>query len=207
MTHMADDLPGTTTTSPRDRSEKVERARLARQEIFGLLSLLIFGVSLRLVRISRPFVEEWAWREADVGDDRRELYRNGFKISIRRSTGRQCSRVVAASSRWFRSSPPWAISLFGVHEWVGRAVSVSFACRCPSSTCSFGRLQQESAAFAACIYVLVPLSIFQQPVLHVRLASLSFSIVALYVFSECWTRSRIGGSSRGRWRRRVWRFS
>jgi len=43
---------------------------------------------------------------------------------------------------------------------------------------------RRSAAFAACIYVLIPLSIFSSRCFMSDMASLSSSIVALYVFSE-----------------------
>lgn len=177
MTHMADDLP-------RDRSEKVERAR---QEILGLLSLLIFGVSLRLVRISRPFVEEWAWREADVAMIAENFYRNGFNILYP-----QINWVGRAPGYVGSEFPlvPFIAALgylvFGVHEWVGRAVSVvSFAVSLPIFYLLVRKVfNRRSAAFAACIYVLVPLSIFSSRCFMSDMASLSFSIVALYVFSE-----------------------
>src|ERR1043166_4778568 len=50
------------------------------REIILLLALLCLGVSLRLIEISRPFVGEWSWRQADVAMIAENFYHNGFNI-------------------------------------------------------------------------------------------------------------------------------
>jgi hypothetical protein len=160
---------------------------LSRPEILGLSGLVLVGVSLRLVRITGPFVEHWAWREADVAMIAENFYRHGFNL-------------LYPQINWAGDAPGYvgtefplvpflaAIGylIFGVHEWIGRAVSVGFfAASVPVFYLLvrkvFGR---ESAAFAASIYVLVPLGIFSSRCFMSDMPSLSLSIMAVYLFSE-----------------------
>lgn len=163
------------------------RRRLSRAEATGLLALLAVAVAVRLVRISAPFVEEWAWREADVAMIAENFYRRGFNL-------------LYPQINWIGDEPgyvgtefplvPFIAALvylpFGIHEWIGRAVSVlAFAVSLPV----FYLLVREifgprSAAFAASIYVLVPLGIFTSRCFMPDMASLSASIVALYFFAQ-----------------------
>lgn len=174
------------TTSPKDRSEKASRVLLNRPELVGLLSLLLIGVSLRLVRISAPFVEKWAWREADVAMIAENFYRHGFNI-------------LYPQINWVGNAPGYvgtefplvpfvaalAYLVFGVHEWVGRAPSVAaFALSLPVFYMLVRKVfTRRSAFFAASIYVLAPLSIFSSRCFMSDVPSLALSIGALYLFA------------------------
>src|SRR2546422_5996211 len=106
---------------------KAKEQILQRREIILLLTLLCIGISLRLIEISRPFVGEWSWRQADVAMIAENFYRHGFNIFY-------------PQIDWAGNSPgyvgtefplvPFIASLlyvfFGVHDWIGRSVSIFF---------------------------------------------------------------------------------
>src|SRR3989442_6005443 len=166
---------------------KTKEQILQRREIILLLTLLCLGISLRLIEISRPFVGEWSWRQTDVAMIAENFYYNGFNI-------------LYPQSNWAGNNPgyvgtefplvPFIASLlyvfFGVHEWIGRSVSVFFfAMSVPFLYLLVRKVSnQRSALFAVAIYNLAPLGIFASRSFMPDMTSLSFSIIALYFFSE-----------------------
>jgi hypothetical protein len=157
------------------------------REIILLLALLSFGLSLRLIKISQPFVDHWSWRQADVAMIAENFYRYGFNIFY-------------PQINWARNAPgyvgtefplvPYIASLFyvffGIREWVGRLVSVFFfAASVPFLYLLVRKISnQRSALFAAAIYAIAPLSIFASRSFMPDMTSLSFSIAVLYLFAE-----------------------
>ena len=156
-------------------------------------SVTIFGVFLRLIEIRQPFVDHWSWRQADVAMIAENFYRNGFNI-------------LYPQINWAGSSPGYVGTefqvvafiaslfylLFGVHEWIGRSVSVFFfAVSVPFFYLLVRKVSNErSALFAVGIYTLAPLSIFSGRSFMPDMASLSLSIIALYLFAESLGRER-----------------
>jgi hypothetical protein len=154
----------------------------------ALLGLVVFGISLRLVRISTPFVEKWAWREADVAMIAENFYRGGFNILYPQiNWAGNAPGYVGTEFPLVPLAAALAYLLFGVHAWVGRAVSVVFfAVSVPFFYLLVRKVfTRRSALFASWIYVLAPLSIFSSRCFMSDMPSLAFSIVALYLFSEC----------------------
>ena len=160
---------------------------LRRFEINLLLTVTLFGVLLRLIKIRQPFVDHWSWRQADVAMIAENFYHHGFNIFY-------------PQINWAGPSPGYVGTefqvvafiaallylIFGVQEWVGRSVSVFFfGVSVPFFYLLVRKVSNErSALFAIGIYTLAPLSIFSSRSFMPDMASLSFSIIALYLFSE-----------------------
>ena len=164
-----------------------EARLLCRRDIPWLVMLLGLGVSCRLVQISQPFIDAWSWRQADVAMIAENFYRHGF-------------RLLYPQINWAGNGPgyvgtefplvPFIASLlyigFGVHEWVGRAVSVFFfAVSVPFFYLLVRKIANtRSALLAVGIYICTPLGIYTSRSFMPDIASLSLSIAALYLFAE-----------------------
>jgi len=173
---------------------KAKEQALQLREIILLLTLLCIGVFFRLIKISQPFVDEWSWRQADVAMIAENFYRYGFNIFY-------------PQINWAGDSPgyvgtefplvPFIASLlyvfFGVHDWIGRFVSVFFfALSVPFFYLVVKAVLNESGAlFAVAIYNIVPLCVFTSRSFMPDMASLSFSIIAIYLFSDWLKRPNI----------------
>jgi Dolichyl-phosphate-mannose-protein mannosyltransferase len=160
---------------------------LRRFEINLLFTVTLFGVLLRLIEIRQPFVDAWSWRQADVAMIAENFYHHGFNIFY-------------PQINWAGPSPGYVGTefqiiafiaalfylLFGVQEWIGRSVSVFFfVVSVPFFYLLVRKVSnQNSALFAVGVYTLAPLSIFSGRSFMPDMASLSFSIIALYLFSE-----------------------
>ena len=155
------------------------------REILLLLPILSAAVLIRCIRISQPFVDPWSWRQADVAMIAENFYRNGFNI-------------LYPQINWAGHHPgyvgtefplvPFMASvlylLFGIHEWIGRSVSLLFY---GLSMPLFYRLvkvtyNERSAICATLLYGLIPLSIVSSRSFMPDMASLSLSILAVYLF-------------------------
>jgi 4-amino-4-deoxy-L-arabinose transferase-like glycosyltransferase len=150
-------------------------------------AVLSLGVLLRLVKISQPFVDKWSWRQTDVAMIAQNFYLHGFNIFY-------------PQINWAGNAPgyvgtefplvPFLASLlyllFGVQEWVGRSVSVLFfAASVPPFYLLVKKVANErSALFAAIMYCLAPLGLVAGRSFIPDMASLSLSILALYLFVE-----------------------
>jgi 4-amino-4-deoxy-L-arabinose transferase-like glycosyltransferase len=163
------------------------------REIIWLVVLLALGVSFRLIKISQPFIDAWSWRQSDVAMIAENFYRHGF-------------RLFYPQINWAGNGPgyvgtefqlvPFITSLFyiyfGVHEWIGRAVSVLFfAVSVPFFYLLVRKISNErSALLAVGIYICTPLGIYASRSFMPDMASLSLSIAALYLFAEWLERGR-----------------
>src|SRR5213594_2913241 len=163
-----------------------------RAEILPLAGLVVLAAALRLIDVAQPYVDEWSWKHGTNGMIAENFYRNGFNIFYPQINW-------AGSSAGYIGTEfplvPFLASLlyvpFGVHEWIGRSVSVVFSVlSLPFFYLLVKKISNErSAAFAAAIYALAPLSIFASRSFMSDMTSLSFSVVALYLFSQWLERS------------------
>jgi hypothetical protein len=163
------------------------------REIRWLIVLLSLGVSFRLIKISQPFIDAWSWRQSDVAMIAENFYHHGFHLFY-------------PQINWAGNTPgyvgtefqlvPFIVSLlyicFGVHEWIGRSVSVSFfAVSVPFFYLLVRKVSNErSALLAVGIFMCTPLSIYASRSFMPDIASLSLSIAALYLFAEWLERER-----------------
>jgi 4-amino-4-deoxy-L-arabinose transferase-like glycosyltransferase len=150
-------------------------------------AVAVLGVAIRLVHITQPFVDAWSWRQSDVAMIAENFYRNGFNVFF-------------PQINWAGSTPGYVGTelplvpllaallyvLFGVHEWVGRAVSVAFfAISVPFFFLLVRRVYTGRAALAALgFYVAAPLSMFTSRSFMPDMPSLSVALMALYLFTR-----------------------
>jgi 4-amino-4-deoxy-L-arabinose transferase-like glycosyltransferase len=161
-------------------------------DVVVLLPLFCLAVVLRLIKISQPFVDAWSWKQGTVAMIAENFYRDGFNIFYPQVNWAGSSAGYIGSE--FPLVPFIAALLyvpFGVHEWIGRSVSVVFSVlSLPFFYLLVKKISnQRSAALATAIYTLVPLSVFAGRSFMSDMTSLSFSVVALYLFSRWLERS------------------
>jgi 4-amino-4-deoxy-L-arabinose transferase-like glycosyltransferase len=162
------------------------------REILVLAGILGLALIVRLIRISQPYVDQWSFKQGTIAMIAENFYRNGFNIFYPQINW-------AGNSAGYIGTEfplvPFLASLlyipFGVHEWIGRSVSVTFSVAAlPFFYLLVKKISNErSAVFAAVIYALAPLSIFASRSFMSDMTSLGFSVIALYLFSEWLDRS------------------
>jgi 4-amino-4-deoxy-L-arabinose transferase-like glycosyltransferase len=150
-----------------------------------LLTWLACGLGIRLIKVSQPFVDAWSWRQADVAMIAENFYQHGFSLLYPQINWAGSAPGYVGTE--FQLTPFMAALLygvFGVQEWIGRSVSVLFfALSVPFFYLLVNKISNtRSALWAAAIYILTPLSIFASRAFMPDMASLSLSIVALYLF-------------------------
>jgi hypothetical protein len=162
------------------------------QERLLLLALLVGGLVIRLIAITQPFVDSWSWRQADVAMIAENFYRHGFNI-------------LYPEINWAGPAPGYVGTefpllpflaavcylLFGVQDWIGRAISVAFFM--VSVPFVYLLVRQISTArsglLAAGVYTLTPLNVVISRSFMPDMASLSCSLAALYLFAAWLTRA------------------
>ncbi len=172
---------------------KSQKRHLQRSEIILLLALISLGVLFRFVKISQPFVDAWSWRQADVAMIAENFCLHGFNIFYPQINWAGINPGYVGTEFPFVSfiaSLHYAV--LGIQDWIGRSVSVFFfAVSVPFFYLLVRKISNErSATFAVGIYILAPLSIFSSRSFMPDTASLTFSIIALFIF--------LGNGSRGR---------
>jgi 4-amino-4-deoxy-L-arabinose transferase-like glycosyltransferase len=165
----------------------IDAALAARRAWFGLGALLAGGLLVRSIHIAQPFVGAWSWREADVAMIAENFYRHGFNL-------------LYPQINWAGPAPgyvgmEWPLvpflaallyAIFGVQEWIGRAVSLLFyAVSVPFLYLLVGKIAQASGAlFAVAVYTLMPLCLFASRAFMSDMAALSCSLIAVYLFAR-----------------------
>ena len=146
---------------------------------------LVCGLGIRLIKISQPFVDAWSWRQADVAMIAENFYRHGFSLFYPQiNWAGRAPGYVGTEFQLVSFLAAVLYGVFGVQEWIGRSVSVLFfALSVPFFYFLVDKVSNaRSALWAAGIYILTPLSIFASRSFMPDMASLSLSIVALYLF-------------------------
>jgi 4-amino-4-deoxy-L-arabinose transferase-like glycosyltransferase len=160
---------------------------MQRRERLLLLSILACGLGIRLIAISQPFVDAWSWRQADVAMIAETFYRAGFNVFYPQVNW--AGRAPGYVGTEFPLVPLIAALLygvFGVQDWIGRAVSVLFyALSLPLLYLLVRKTSNAQSALAGVgLYTLTPLGIFASRAFMPDMASLSLSIAALYLFAR-----------------------
>jgi hypothetical protein len=145
------------------------------------------GVAIRLVRITQLFVDSWSWRQSDIAMIAENFYGNGFNVFLPQiNWAGPTPGYVGAEFQLVPFLAALLYELFGVHEWVGRAVSVAFfTASLPFFFLLVRKVYTERAAVAALsFYVAAPLSIFSSRSFMPDMPSLSLGLIALYLFTR-----------------------
>ena len=166
--------------------------RIPYREVLVLAGIVALALTVRLVNISQPYVDEWSYKQGTIAMIAENFYRNGFNIFYP-----QINWAGDAAGYIGTEFPlvPFLASLlyvpFGVQDWIGRSVSVAFSLLAlPFFYLLVKKISNErSALFAAVIYALAPLSLFASRSFMSDMTSLSFSVVGLYFFSQWLDRS------------------
>ncbi len=155
-------------------------------EIAVLVAVIFLGVSLRLIKISQPFIDAWSWRQSETAMVADNFYRHGFNILYPQISWAGSSGYIGIEFQLVTLIASLLYILFGVQDWIGRSVSVFFfAASVPFFYLLVKKIANDRAAlFAVGIYTLAPLSIFAGRSFMPDMASLSFSIMALCLFAE-----------------------
>jgi hypothetical protein len=160
---------------------------MRRCESLLLLAILACGLGLRLIEICQPFIDAWSWREADMAMIAENFYRYGFHIFYPQvNWAGNAPGYVGTEFPLVSFLAACLYSVFGVQDWIGRSISVLFYAVSLLFLYFLVRKVSNvrSALLAVAIYTLTPLSIFAGRAFMPDMATLSLSIMALYLFAE-----------------------
>jgi hypothetical protein len=162
------------------------RVAYRKLQVLLLFALISLGISCRLIQVTQPFIDAYSWRQADVAMIAENFYLRGFNIFYPQINWAGNSPGYVGTE--FPLVPFFASVLylfFGVHEWVGRSVSVLFfAISTPFFYLLVRRVFNERSAWIAVgIYTLAPLNVFAGRSFMPDMGYLAFSIAALYLFT------------------------
>jgi hypothetical protein len=165
---------------------EMKRKLMTRHEIVLISTVVLVGIVLRLIQSSQPLVDLWSWRQTETAMIAENFYRHGFNILYPEISWAGNSGFVGIEFQLITLIAAVLYIFFGIQDWVGRCISVFFfAASVPFLYLLVRKVWNErSAVFAIGIYVLVPLSIFASRSFMPDMASLSLSIMALYLFAE-----------------------
>jgi len=163
-----------------------------RRERITLAGLCILAAAVRLYKISEPYVDQWSFKQGTIAIIAENFYRHGFHLLYP-----QINWAGAAPGYIGTEFPlvPFLASLLyiplGVHEWIGRSVPLVFSVlSLPFFYLLVKKTSNErSAAFAAFIYAVIPLSVFAGRSFMSDAPALSFAVIGIYLFTEWLDRS------------------
>lgn len=157
--------------------------------VYAVLVLIVLvGVGLRLVQINQSFVDKWSWRQADVAMIAANFYHHGYDIFHPQIDW--AGKAPGYVGTEFPLVPYLAAGLYGIvgqHDWVGRSLSVFFfALSVPLLFALVRRISScpRTALLATAIYIMLPLNIFAGRSFMPDMASLTFSLAALWAMSH-----------------------
>jgi Dolichyl-phosphate-mannose-protein mannosyltransferase len=157
------------------------------QEVIWILAVVSAGILIRLIQISQPFVDFWCWRQTDVAMIAENFYSNGFNILYPQvNWGGSNPGYVGTEFQLVPFIAAVVYLIFGVQPWIGRSVSVFFFVLSVPFLYLLVKntINTRSALFAVVFYTIAPLSIFSSRSFMPDMASLSLSIVAIYLSTE-----------------------
>ncbi len=163
------------------------RAALQAGEKWFLTVLIFLSLAPRLIGITQPFVDSWSWKQLTNAMVSRNFYLHGYHFFYPQVdwagpypgySGTELPLVP------FLASVLYAI--FGIHEWIGRSISVFFfLAAVPAFYLLVRKLStRRSACVATAAYCIAPLAFFASRSFQSDITSLSFGIIAIYLFSE-----------------------
>ena len=149
--------------------------------------MLLAALSVRLIAIAQPYTDDWSWRETSVAMIARNFYAGGFNFFYPQIDWAGPAPGYAGYE--FPLVPFIAALLYvpaGVSDWVGRSVSVLFFAASVPFIYLLVKKQADrlTALIASVIYAVIPINVFASRSFMSDMASLSLSIIALYLVSE-----------------------
>src|SRR5438105_3481909 len=161
--------------------------RLQRWEAPFVVGVSVVSVALRLIRVTQPFVDSWSWKQLTNAMIARNYYLHHYQFLFPQIDwagpypgyiGTEFPVVPFLAALLYR--------LFGIHEWIGRSVSIAFfAASVPFFYLLVRRISNApSAAVALGAYCMAPLTLFASRSFQSDMASASLCIMALYLTCE-----------------------
>ncbi len=160
---------------------------LDRNTIYAL-TIIISGFFLRLINITQPILEVAMWRQCETASIARNFYYNGMNIFYPQVLWGGVTEGYVGETEFHLY--PFAVAilykLFGVHEYLGRLVSILAFC---GGAFFLYRLSgkyvdKASSLVAILFYTFNPYIFFYSRSFQPESTMLFFSIAMLYLFSE-----------------------
>jgi len=158
-----------------------------RRTSYLAIIISILAVAVRLILIDQPFIDDWSWRQSDVGAIARNYFQGGFHFARPQIdwAGDQPG-YVGTELPVLPFLAALCYKIFGVHEWIGRvqaiilfALSLRFFFLLARKT-----LGEIAAIWALFFYSFAPLGIMASRCFMPDIPSLALSIVGLYFFQQ-----------------------
>ena len=154
----------------------------ARQELW---IILILALAVRLVGFTRPYISEHWIKQLQVAPIALNFHHHGYNI-LWPETDYSADKPGYIEIEFQLVTWLTAIlyNLFGVHEWVGRLVTVTFSMIGMGLLFALMRREigQRAATFGLLFYAFAPSSVYFSRVLMSEPAMLCFSIALVYLF-------------------------
>ena len=160
---------------------------LNKNTIYAILIIFV-GLLARLVNITQPILEIAGWRQCYTASIARNFYYNGMSIFYPQVSygGNTAGYIGGAEFNLYPFTVALLYKLFGVHESLGRLVSIIAFC---GSAFFLYKLTRKyagttSGLIALLFYTFNPYIFFYSRAFQPESAMLFFSVAMLYFFSE-----------------------
>lgn len=158
---------------------------ISKHRYFCVLLIMGFGLGLRMYKIGSPIFDLYPTRQEQCAMIARNFFRHGFKI-----LRPEVDWFGGLSSFWRIEFPltsyitAFLYSLFGIHEFLGRLVSVAFSLGCIYVIYIFTEMlfSRRIAIYASLLFAVSPLAIYFGRAFMSDSAMLFFSILSLCCF-------------------------
>jgi 4-amino-4-deoxy-L-arabinose transferase-like glycosyltransferase len=159
----------------------------SRSTMRWLLAISAVALLVRLIAIDQPFVDVWSWRQSLLAMISENFYRQGFNIFYPQvSMAGQAPGYTGMEFPLVAYLAALLYPVLGVHDWIGRLISVAFFLAAIPCFYSLVRriANERSALFAVALFSLAPLSVFASRAFMPDMASLALSILAVFLFAR-----------------------
>ena len=149
------------------------------------IAIAVVAVTVRLIAIDQPYIDNWSWRQSDVAAIARNFYEHGFHFAYPQiDWAGDAPGYVGTEFPILPFCAALSYKLWGVHEWIGRLQAViCFAVSLPFFfllVCDiFGGV---AATWAMFFYSFAPLSVVSSRAFMPDIPSLSLAVIGLYFF-------------------------
>jgi hypothetical protein len=162
-----------------------------------VILIIIVGFLLRLINIELPIFEVSMWRQCGTADIARNFYYHGMNIFYPQMVGGGDIKGYVGESEFqiFTYTVAMLYKLFGVHEYLGRLVSIISFCGGAFFLYKLAikYTDRTSSLIALLFFTFNPYIFFYSRAFQPDSSMIFFSIAMLYYFSE-WIENE------GRWR-------
>ncbi len=152
------------------------------------IAIIISGFLTRLINIKQPLLEVAMWRQCDTASIARNFYYNGMNIFYPQvmQGGTTEGYIGGTEFQIYPFTVAILYQLFGVHEYLGRLVSILAFCGGAFFLYRLSRkyVDKTSSLIALLFYTFNPYIFFYSRSFQPDSTMLFFSIAMLYFFSE-----------------------